>query len=76
MARVRDNNTCQNCSKTKEMLGKNLDVHHIIPFRNFGVGRHEEANRLYNLISYCNKCHKIIEEQYNKSVNSGDHYSI
>lgn len=33
----------------KEKYGKGLDVHHIVPFREFGVENHEEANRLDNL---------------------------
>lgn len=59
--RERDNHTCQNCGKTREEVGKNLDVHHKNPFRNFGIERHLEANDLSNLISYCNRCHKLIE---------------
>lgn len=66
-ARIRDNNTCQRCSITKEQLGKNMDVHHKIPFRLFGIERHIEANALSNLISYCCSCHKIVEEQNNKN---------
>ncbi len=64
--RIRDNYTCQKCGITKEEKGKNPDVHHIIPFRNFGVEKYIEANNLNNLICYCNKCHKLIEELNNK----------
>lgn len=67
-ARKRDNDTCQRCGITKEELGKNMDVHHIKPFRDFGVENHIEANSLNNLISYCNKCHKIVEEELNKKL--------
>lgn len=35
--------------KHKEKYGKGLDVHHIKPFREFGVENHKEANRLDNL---------------------------
>jgi len=59
----RDNHTCQNCGKTKQDLGKEPDVHHKIPFRFFGLERHEKANRLSNLVCYCPKCHKDIEER-------------
>jgi DNA-binding CsgD family transcriptional regulator len=33
----------------REKYGKGLDVHHIVPFREFGIENHEEANRLDNL---------------------------
>lgn len=62
-ARDRDKNTCQNCGKTKAEIGKNMDVHHKIRFRNFGLERHAEANALDNLICYCPRCHKTIEEK-------------
>ncbi len=57
----RDNYTCQRCGKTRYELGKNPDVHHIIPFRDFGVARHLEANHLNNLISLCPPCHRQSE---------------
>lgn len=57
LVRERDDYTCQNCGKTEEELGKQLDVHHIIPFRTFGIARYEEANKLDNLISLCPHCH-------------------
>lgn len=60
-ARERDNNTCQHCGKTKEDIGRELDVHHIRPFREFGLARHEEANHLDNLVSLCDRCHKAVE---------------
>lgn len=53
-ARKRDK-VCQDCGK--ESKGRALDVHHIIPFRKFGVERHEEANVLSNLVALCNVCH-------------------
>lgn len=59
---ARDNYTCQNkkCGKTKEELGKNPDVHHKIPFSDFGLENYKEANELKNLISYCASCHSKI----------------
>jgi predicted HNH restriction endonuclease len=42
-------------------LSRQLDVHHIIPFRKFGIERYQEANSLSNLICYCNLCHLIVE---------------
>lgn len=55
----RDNHTCQRCGKTKKELGKEPDVHHIVPFRLFKDG--SEANDPENLISLCNKCHGVVE---------------
>lgn len=58
---IRDNYTCQECNITKNELVKNPNVHHIIPFREFGRKRYEEANNLKNLITLCNICHKKVE---------------
>lgn len=57
----RDDYTCQRCGKPRHKLGKNPDVHHIIPFRDFGVERHLEANDLNNLVSLCPICHRKSE---------------
>jgi predicted HNH restriction endonuclease len=48
---------CQQCGKTPKDTGKALDVHHIQPFRTFGVARHADANALSNLIALCSRCH-------------------
>ena len=61
-ARKRDNYTCQGCGIDQHYYGKCLDVHHIIPFRNFGVEKYLEANRLENLVSLCKTCHMRIEK--------------
>lgn len=65
-ARQRDNCKCQGCRVSEKKLGRELDVHHIIPFREFGyiVGENDnylEANALSNLISLCSSCHKRAE---------------
>jgi len=59
--RHRDNYTCQRCGITEKELGKQLDVHHINPFRSFGLARYKEANALSNLISVCRSCHRAID---------------
>lgn len=59
-ARRRDK-ICQHCGKAREENGRKLDVHHIIPFKHFGLERYEEANALENLIAYCQTCHKAVE---------------
>lgn len=57
-ARKRDNYTCQDCGITEQEYGKELSVHHIIPFRHF-EGNWKQANRLSNLISLCEyPCHR------------------
>jgi 5-methylcytosine-specific restriction endonuclease McrA len=60
-ARARDNYTCQHCGVTETQLSKELDVHHKIKFRIFGIEHYKEANDLTNLISLCNPCHIIAE---------------
>lgn len=56
-ARHRDKYTCQRCLRTEQELGQTLHVHHVIPFRHFGLKRYKEANSLRNLICLCNSCH-------------------
>ncbi len=68
-ARKRDGYTCCRCFITEIDLCKELDVHHIQPFRLFGLARHTEANQLDNLISLCFICHKAVEPT------GGDHRS-
>lgn len=53
-ARKRDK-VCKICGISPEKLGKQLDVHHIEPFRRFE--NYKDANKLSNLISLCNSCH-------------------
>lgn len=65
-ARQRDGNKCQHCGITKDDLGQNLDVHHILPFRSFGYvidenDNYKIANDLNNLITLCPICHKKAE---------------
>lgn len=55
VARERDGFACQICSISEEDLGRQLDVHHKIPYRSFASN--VEANRLENLISLCPSCH-------------------
>ncbi len=55
-ARERDGFCCQLCGVSEGELGRQLDVHHKVPFRLFESPL--EANRLSNLISLCPSCHK------------------
>ena len=59
IARQRDKYTCQHCHKTEAELGYKLRVHHIKPFSSFNLAK--RANRLVNLISLCESCHRAIE---------------
>ena len=60
-ARRRDGHCCQFCGVAEAKLRRALDVHHIRPFRFFGVENYREANRLANLISLCDRCHTYLE---------------
>lgn len=51
----RDNHTCQKCGKTKEEIGKNPDVHHKIPIREFE--NVNNGHKIENLICLCPECH-------------------
>ena len=62
LARKRDRYTCQICGKQKP-IKPFFHVHHIIPFREFGIERYKEANELDNLITLCVSCHMKVESQ-------------
>ena len=60
----RDHYACKKCGKTrKEDI---IQVHHIMPFGEYGLENYREANKLINLISLCNGCHSIVE--WNETV--------
>ncbi|TFJ93693.1 HNH endonuclease [Lentibacillus salicampi] len=57
-AELRDEFTCQDCGLTEKKYGKELPIHHIIPFREFN-GDWERANALSHLIRLCEyPCHR------------------
>lgn len=60
-ARERDQ-VCQGCGKTPEQNGVALDVHHIVPIREFN-GDWEGANQLSNLKCLCKQCHRKYQER-------------
>lgn len=65
-ARKRDNYQCQVCQKTTLQNGREMDVHHIRPFLDFGYDpdhndAYIQANDLINLITLCRSCHKRAE---------------
>lgn len=65
-ARERDGYRCQACGVMEEDLGRQLDVHHKVPFRLFESP--VEANVLENLICVCPSCHKRIETETQKDM--------
>jgi hypothetical protein len=46
---------CADCGVTEEQLGKQLDVHHLVPARVFASSN--EASQRQNLIGLCHPCH-------------------
>jgi predicted HNH restriction endonuclease len=52
------------CGITSKELGKEMDVHHIIPFRLFDSD--EQANKMNNLVSLCPSCHHRDEVRFVK----------
>ena len=64
----RDNHICRICGAKEN--GKGHNVHHIIPFREFGRERYTDANQLDNLITLCDKCH--LEVEWGKLSVSGE----
>ncbi|UQZ76194.1 HNH endonuclease [Niallia circulans] len=56
LARKRDNYCCLKCGISEIQYGQELSVHHITPFVYFET--YEEANRLENLMSLCEPCHR------------------
>lgn len=69
--RTRDGFRCQVCGAAENTLtsagGREHDVHHKIPFRQFTSVK--EANRMDNLITLCQACHRKAEE--NVRIRSG-----
>ncbi len=66
-ARQRDGYRCTRCGAS-ERPGRQHDVHHLVPFRDFGwrPGENEnyrQANRLENLVTLCPSCHRLAEQQ-------------
>jgi hypothetical protein len=60
----RDGYQCVFCSKSKDTLGRNPDVHHIIPVRTFIKSYNltkEDAHHLENVVSLCVSCHRKAE---------------
>jgi 5-methylcytosine-specific restriction endonuclease McrA len=65
-ARERDDHICQGCGTHQDEFDSALNVHHITPLREFDD--YEEANKLENLVSLCDGCHREWEGLYLKPV--------
>lgn len=60
----RDGYQCVVCGVTRTEMGRNPDVHHIVPVRRFAgseVHEVEDAHRLDNVVSLCISCHRKAE---------------
>jgi DEAD/DEAH box helicase domain-containing protein len=71
-ARARDGYRCQVCGipepdPSTSLRARQHDVHHKTPFRSFTSAA--EANRLENLTTLCNSCHRKVEQ--NVRIRSG-----
>ena len=66
LARERDGYQCRECGIAERQLGRQLDVHHRIPFRHFKSN--VEANKLEHLISLCPSCHKRLEARMRQEL--------
>ena len=62
--RTRDEFCCQMCGRLE--LGREHDVHHRVPFRQFrdesGAILRQRANQLDNLVTLCTECHRKAEQ--------------
>lgn len=68
LARERDKHVCRICGSKAGK--KKLDVHHIIPFKEFN-GDYLTANQLSNLITLCRQCHTNVENGKARIPNIG-----
>ena len=60
----RDGHQCVICETTATELGRNPDVHHIVPVRAFvetPVTAEFDAHYLQNVVSLCQSCHRTAE---------------
>lgn len=59
LALERADYSCQSCGKTTEEMGRDPDVHHTTPVREFDEP--QDAHYLDNLVCLCRKCHPKVE---------------
>lgn len=63
--RERDKYTCQDCGISEKDHGRNLEVHHRIPFGQF-CGNNSAANKPSNLTALCKSCHTTADWKWRK----------
>jgi len=66
LARQRDGFRCRECGISEEELGRQLDVHHLIPFSSFRSS--VDANQLENLVGVCPSCHNRLEARLRREL--------
>lgn len=59
VALERDAFQCRHCGRSAEDIGRNPDVHHLKPVRDFDDP--EEAHTLENVVTLCRSCHQLVE---------------
>ena len=64
LTRARDGYKCVKCGITESEIGREMDVHHIVPYKYFN--NDSEANNLENLLSLCRSCHVIEDRAYER----------
>lgn len=60
----RDDHSCVACGATKAELGRNPDVHHLVPVRAFAAADDRDvadAHTLENVVCLCPRCHRKAE---------------
>lgn len=64
--RQRDGQKCALCDKNnqdhKNEIGKNLAIHHIVPYQK------TQNHNIWNLITLCCRCHKLSEMKYTEEL--------
>jgi len=60
-ARKRDQHRCQRCGKTRTEIGREPDVHHKTPVREFDDPA--DAHTLDNVVCLCRSCHRHVESR-------------
>lgn len=60
----RDDHACVRCGTDREAIGREPDVHHVVPVRRFVAHPTltvADAHALHNLVSLCPACHRALE---------------
>jgi 5-methylcytosine-specific restriction endonuclease McrA len=74
LVRIRDDHTCMRCGRHEKQLPRELDVHHIVPIREFDSP--ENANTMENLVALCQSCHGKVENTEGNGQNLLNHTTI